>query len=225
MRCARSRRMLSLEIDGLLDADRRAALAAHLETCADCRRFREALARARVAIHEVPRPETPPHLAGSTLARHAQTPAAMRTNGAGRAPIARRILAGLPGAAMIALCLGVSALLTRGMVYPARGSLETDAYIAQAAPVNEKGPGREPRATVTGEELRHAVQAAGGELRLIEVEPGTGRLLGLEIAAPARDIRAATRAVAHLTGGAVEIPFLPAERFGSRIRITVRLRP
>lgn len=61
MNCRSAQRLLSAERDGALAPTERAALDAHLEACADCRRFRAAVAGAaeawRTSVASVPVPD------------------------------------------------------------------------------------------------------------------------------------------------------------------------
>ena len=62
MNCRSAQRLLSAERDGTLAPAERAALDAHLEACADCRRFRATVAGAadawRASVASMPAPDT-----------------------------------------------------------------------------------------------------------------------------------------------------------------------
>ena len=57
MRCSQARRLLSLSLDGELDARRQTRLRDHLGLCAECRRFGERLRACHARLQALPLPE------------------------------------------------------------------------------------------------------------------------------------------------------------------------
>lgn len=149
MRCAKARKMISDQIDGLLDSEKTAALASHIESCSECRELAQDFAlivekAGKLPAAVEPLPETWARIAAGVKE------AGMKRVVPAASPVDRRIAyhpalglkaALAAGLALIVIGGGIAVGLkwSRGPVVPEKGSLEyTLAKLDEAQKYYEK---------------------------------------------------------------------------------------